>query len=72
MSGVLVRRIFGRKQPSFAGRWRWSRLAAYNAEVARGIVHTEAWDRRMAEEQAEFNETYRPGLHLPGDRPGPL
>jgi hypothetical protein len=31
------------------------RLAQYNAEVARGIVHTPEWDERMAKYQAEFD-----------------
>lgn len=30
-------------------------LARYNAEVARGIVHTEAWKGRMAHEQKRFD-----------------
>lgn len=30
-------------------------LAAYNAERARGIVHTPEWDAHMAKLQAEFN-----------------
>ncbi len=31
------------------------KLARYNAEVARGIVHTPEWDERMAKYQAEFD-----------------
>ena len=30
-------------------------LATYNAEVARGIVHTPEWDARMADLQREFD-----------------
>ena len=30
-------------------------LAAYNAEVARGIVHTPEWDAQMAGLQREFD-----------------
>ena len=30
-------------------------LAIYNAEVARGIVHTPEWDAKMAELQREFD-----------------
>jgi hypothetical protein len=30
-------------------------LATYNAEKARGIVHTREWDLRMAELQLYFN-----------------
>ena len=36
-----------------------SALATYNAEVARGIVHTEDYSRRMAALQAEYNEGMR-------------
>lgn len=31
-------------------------LGRYNAERARGIVHTEEWNRKMAAEQARFDE----------------
>ena len=31
-------------------------LATYNAERARGIVHTPEWDAAMAELQCRFNE----------------
>ncbi|MGE5829739.1 MAG: hypothetical protein ACM30G_15465 [Micromonosporaceae bacterium] len=30
-------------------------LAVYNAEVARGLIHTPEWDERMAVAQAEFD-----------------
>lgn len=33
----------------------WSRLATYNAEVSRGVVHTDAYDAFMAAEQARFD-----------------
>ena len=29
-------------------------LATYNSEVARGIVHTDEWKARMAEQQQAF------------------
>lgn len=32
------------------------RLGTYNAERARGIVHTPAWQAQMAELQARFDE----------------
>jgi hypothetical protein len=35
---------------------RFQVLATYNAECARGIVHTAEWDDRMAELQAEFDQ----------------
>lgn len=31
-------------------------LATYNSEKARGIVHTEAWELKMADLQRKFNE----------------
>jgi hypothetical protein len=34
---------------------RWDDLATYNAEVARGIMHTPEWKTKMAEEQELFN-----------------
>jgi len=34
---------------------QWNELATYNAEVARGIVHTPEWQHRMAELQADFD-----------------
>lgn len=36
-------------------RSRIHRLATYNAEVQRGLVHTEAWAFHMAAEQEWFN-----------------
>lgn len=35
---------------------RWDRLATYNEECARGIVHTPEWDQRMAVLQGRFDE----------------
>lgn len=41
---------------------KWAPLATYNAEVARGIVHTPEWKEQMAKWQAMFDaemaETY--------------
>lgn len=34
---------------------RWGRLAQYNAEVHRGIVHTAEYDELMADEQRAFD-----------------
>jgi len=34
---------------------RWLPLATYNAEVARGIVHTPEYDAKMADWQRMFN-----------------
>lgn len=33
-------------------------LADYNSEVARGLVHTEEWRAKMAEEQRWYNEAH--------------
>ena len=35
--------------------WRISRLATFNSERARGIVHTDDWLALMAEEQEAWN-----------------
>jgi hypothetical protein len=37
-------------------------LARYNAECARGIVHTDEWRARMADFQRRFGEEVRAGL----------
>lgn len=34
---------------------RWDDLATYNAEVARGIVHTAKWDERMRLKQERYD-----------------
>lgn len=36
-----------------------NRLATYNSEVARGLVHTEVYKKKMEKLQAEFNEWQR-------------
>jgi hypothetical protein len=42
--------------PPAAERYPWlNTLATYNAERARGIVHTQEWAERMAKHQAEFD-----------------
>lgn len=33
----------------------WGDLAVYNAEVARGIIHTAVWDSKMEQKQAAYN-----------------
>jgi len=35
--------------------YRFADLAQYNAEVARGIMHTPEWKAKMAQEQRRFN-----------------
>lgn len=39
--------------------WRFDPLATYNAERARGIVHTPEYTAQMARLQAEFNRWRR-------------
>ena len=34
------------------------RLGTYNGEVARGLVHTDDWHKKMAELQKRFDEQY--------------
>lgn len=43
---------------------RWGDLARYNAERARGIVHTPEWDARMAEKQVRYNAILAAGGDL--------
>lgn len=38
--------------------YRWNALATYNAERARGLLHSPQWHARMADEQAAFNAEY--------------
>lgn len=48
-------------------------LAVYNAERARGIVHTPEYDAEMATLQQRFNEWVRPGRQDPQPRlPSPF
>lgn len=46
----------GRREPM---PWRFDPLATYNAERARGIIHTPLYAEQMAALQAEFNEWAR-------------
>lgn len=41
--------------PEFAFELKWGDLSAYNAEVARGIMHTAEYKGRMAEKQRRYN-----------------
>ena len=43
-------------------------LAGYNSEVARGIVHTQAWKDQMNQLQQEFNEEEKYGTNAACDR----
>lgn len=52
---------------------RLSRLATYNAEVYRGVVHTDEWHEMMGKEQAWFDQRNRDELIAHGGeeiRPG--
>ena len=51
--------------------YRWDALAMYNAERARGLVHTPEWDARMAEEQARFDAEQEQAIRAAGGRPAP-
>jgi hypothetical protein len=46
--------FFNKKKEKF---WKpeYEILAHYNSEVARGIKHTDGWNRRMSILQAEYN-----------------
>ena len=46
--------FFSKKKDNF---WKqeYEVLANYNSEVARGIKHTDDWNRRMSILQAEYN-----------------
>lgn len=37
-------------------KFEYTKLAVYNAEVARGIVHTPEWKARMLTVQKEYNQ----------------
>lgn len=39
-----------------------SELAVYNSEVARGLIHTDAWKRRMGNLQLQFNSHRRESI----------
>lgn len=39
----------------FQEDYYWQQLATYNAERARGIMHTQEWQDRMAEEQRRYD-----------------
>jgi len=61
-----------RRKPEFD---RWGPVATYNAEVARGIVHTPEYDAKMAEWQklfdAEMREKYAGSPRYVPLRPDP-
>lgn len=46
--------------------YEFEALAKYNSECARGIVHTEEYDKKMVSEQARFNEGLREKLLAQG------
>jgi hypothetical protein len=50
---------------------QWGDLATYNAEVHRGIVHTEEWQAKMAEKQAAYDIAHGRPKPPPGPWRGP-
>lgn len=48
------------KTTRVASSWRpeFDALGRYNAERARGILHTETWQVKMADLQRQFDEAY--------------
>lgn len=38
---------------------QWNQLATYNAERARGLVHTPEWREKMVEEQERYGRWIR-------------
>lgn len=51
--------------------YRWEALARYNAEVARGLVHTPEWDWAMAVDQAAFDDEQAAKARAAGGVPMP-
>jgi hypothetical protein len=58
-------RLFGRRD-NIEREWavlghdpEFKKLAEYNAECARGILHTVEWDNRMTEAQIRFDTKVR-------------
>jgi len=47
---------------------RWDALGKFNAERARGVVHTKDWETWMAAEQKAFNEEQRQQWEADGYR----
>jgi hypothetical protein len=39
-------------------RSKYTDLAQYNSEVARGLMHTDEWKRQMSELQKAFNDEH--------------
>jgi hypothetical protein len=52
--------------------YRWWTLANYNAERARGIVHTAEWQERMRLEQDAFDREQRRMVNLGPPPPPPI
>ncbi len=60
--------IFGRREPDRDDelwRQRVERLARYNSERDRGIVHTPEWQELMEREQDEFNRRQHTDAYYP-------
>jgi hypothetical protein len=39
--------------------YRWQELADYNSRVSKGIVHTQEYKARMAQEQSLFDDWHK-------------
>lgn len=58
-------------EEDFGDEWEFSDLARYNAERARGIVHTPEWRARMAHQQERFDWKQRRAAGIPTEHLGP-
>lgn len=47
---------------------RWTALAQYNSEKARGILHDPEWDALMADQQTRYNAELAVAIALAGGR----
>lgn len=60
-------RLVGRAPREEFWEVRFDALAAYNSEVARGIVHTPEWDQAMSRVQADYNAKMERMCHTPNN-----
>ncbi len=57
----FFKKIVGKSDEEWDYQVRMTRLATYNAEVGRGLVHTEEWIEFMRKEQEWWNNE---GTHV--------
>lgn len=66
----VISRFLKRREEAWHDAWlnehRWDALARYNAEIARGILHTARYQVLMAEEQRKFDAELRAGAVASG------